>query len=313
MASRNGTRRQLLVADAEHEIVVQRLEQRGLRRGIGHVEIEAAHRRGHVAAEFLAVNYAVRISLSRCGGQCWKKAGLRAIGRLGMPPMILNERHPADVHSAREAADKCRRARLPGARVTMDRFNLGVHTRRVRTSSAEAQRWFDLGLNWCFGFNQEEGREVLPQGARVRSGLRHGALGHRLRLGAFLQPCLARLRQGRGRSLRQGCLRSPADRSRAESPGRKMPNATWSRRCPVASRSRTASAPRRFDQWDDDYAAAMRRVHHAFPDDHDIMALLVEALITRTPRRLWDVKTGAPSPQRRHPGSRSPSASVRWR
>jgi hypothetical protein len=39
----------------------------------------------------------------------------------------------------------------------MDRFNLGAHTRKVRTSSAEAQRWFDLGLNWCFGFNQEEG------------------------------------------------------------------------------------------------------------------------------------------------------------
>ena len=39
----------------------------------------------------------------------------------------------------------------------------------------------------------------------------------------------------------------------------------------------------------------MRRVHNAFPDDHDIMALLVEALITRTPRRLWDVKTGLPA------------------
>src|SRR6267154_3886907 len=39
----------------------------------------------------------------------------------------------------------------------MDRFNLGVDVRKIRTSSAEAQRWFDLGLNWCFGFNREEG------------------------------------------------------------------------------------------------------------------------------------------------------------
>ena len=37
-------------------------------------------------------------------------------------------------------------------------------------------------------------------------------------------------------------------------------------------------SPEQFDKWDDDYAAAMRRVHHVFPDDHDIMALLVEAL-----------------------------------
>ena len=39
----------------------------------------------------------------------------------------------------------------------MDRFDLGSHNRKIRTSSSEAQRWFDLGLNWCFGFNQEEG------------------------------------------------------------------------------------------------------------------------------------------------------------
>src|SRR4029079_2749617 len=39
----------------------------------------------------------------------------------------------------------------------MDRFNLGAHTRPISTASAEAQRWFDLGLNWCFGFNKGEG------------------------------------------------------------------------------------------------------------------------------------------------------------
>jgi hypothetical protein len=39
----------------------------------------------------------------------------------------------------------------------MDRFNLGAYTRKISTSSREAQKWFDLGLNWCFGFNQEEG------------------------------------------------------------------------------------------------------------------------------------------------------------
>jgi hypothetical protein len=54
-------------------------------------------------------------------------------------------------------------------------------------------------------------------------------------------------------------------------------------------------APEEYDRWDDDYAVAMRRVHHAFPGDLDVMALLVEALITRTPRRLWDLRTGRPA------------------
>ena len=36
-------------------------------------------------------------------------------------------------------------------------FDLGQHTRKITTSSKEAQLWFDRGLNWCYGFNQEEG------------------------------------------------------------------------------------------------------------------------------------------------------------
>ena len=73
----------------------------------------------------------------------------------------------------------------------MDRFDLGAHTMPVSTTSAETQRWFDLGLNWCFGFNKDEGRQVLPQGPRVRSRVRDGALGCRLCFGTFLQSDLA--------------------------------------------------------------------------------------------------------------------------
>ena len=39
----------------------------------------------------------------------------------------------------------------------MDRFDLGGHTKKISTASSEAQRWFDLGLNWCYSFNKEEG------------------------------------------------------------------------------------------------------------------------------------------------------------
>ena len=39
----------------------------------------------------------------------------------------------------------------------MDRFNLGNHSMPVSTTSPQAQKWFDMGLNWCYGFNHEEG------------------------------------------------------------------------------------------------------------------------------------------------------------
>jgi hypothetical protein len=46
--------RQRLVADAQHQIVVQDTLQCGLRRRIGQaIEVDTAHRRGHVAAELL--------------------------------------------------------------------------------------------------------------------------------------------------------------------------------------------------------------------------------------------------------------------
>jgi hypothetical protein len=35
-------------------------------------------------------------------------------------------------------------------------YNLGCYTRKVTTTSADAQRWFDRGLNWCFGYHHEE-------------------------------------------------------------------------------------------------------------------------------------------------------------
>ena len=45
----------------------------------------------------------------------------------------------------------------------MKRFRLGDHSRRITTTSPEAQAWFDLGLNWCFAFNHEEGVKCFRQ------------------------------------------------------------------------------------------------------------------------------------------------------
>jgi hypothetical protein len=32
-------------------------------------------------------------------------------------------------------------------------FDLGSHSRLITTASAEAQVWFNRGLNWLYGFN----------------------------------------------------------------------------------------------------------------------------------------------------------------
>jgi tetratricopeptide (TPR) repeat protein len=176
----------------------------------------------------------------------------------------------------------------------MDRFNLGTHSRKITTPSPEAQRWFDLGLNWCFGFNKNEGikcfRRALefdPRCVMAHWGIAYGSgpfynltwREHGLdeaniatRLG-FEHVAAARALLGEASETESRLVEAMACRFQ-------KPHGV---------------SGEEFDRWDDDYAAELRHVFTHHPDDHDVMALFVEALITRTPRRLWDVKTGKPA------------------
>ena len=177
---------------------------------------------------------------------------------------------------------------------TVDRFNLGTHSRPVSTISPEAQRWFDLGLNWCYGFNREEAircfRKALefdPQCVMVHWGIAYAA-------GPFYNLAWREYgEQEANASTKLGCdhiARARRLTAGATSVENKLVEA-------IALRMQKSHAvtPAEYDRWDDDYAAEMRRIHFNHPDDQDVAALYIEALITRTPRRLWDVKTGQPA------------------
>ncbi len=62
----------------------------------------------------------------------------------------------------------------------------------------------------------------------------------------------------------------------------------------MAVRCPSDRAPADFSVWTEDYAGAMREVHREFPDDPDVCTLLADALMSRTPWKLWDIETGAP-------------------
>jgi tetratricopeptide (TPR) repeat protein len=50
-----------------------------------------------------------------------------------------------------------------------------------------------------------------------------------------------------------------------------------------------------FGRWDNAYADAMRAVHAEFPEDLDVIALFAEAMMTRTPWRLWNIDLAEPA------------------
>jgi tetratricopeptide (TPR) repeat protein len=176
----------------------------------------------------------------------------------------------------------------------MDRFNLGTHSRPVSTSSAEAQRWFDLGLNWCFGFNKTEGIKCFYKALEFDSHCAMAHWGVAYGSGPFYN--LTWREHGdeeANAATRRGFEHVQAARALSGT-ATEIESALIEA---VAARIQKphSVAPEEFDRWDDDYAAELRRAFHRYPDDRDVMALLVEALITRTPRRLWDVKTGLPA------------------
>jgi tetratricopeptide (TPR) repeat protein len=176
----------------------------------------------------------------------------------------------------------------------MDRFNLGIHSRKISTTSPDAQRWFDAGLNWCFAFNKAEGvkcfgkaLEFDPDCVMAHWGIAYGS-------GPFYNLTWRDLGE-REATTATGTAFAHIEKARALSRG-----ATELENRLVEAQACRVQKPHpvqgeEYDRWDDAYAAEMRRVYLQYPDDRDVIALFVEALITRTPRRLWDVRTGLPA------------------
>src|SRR5215475_16117326 len=60
-------------------------------------------------------------------------------------------------------APKNREAFMSSTPVTDYPYDLGAYTRQITTKSADAQRWFDRGLNWCFGYHHQEAGQCFAK------------------------------------------------------------------------------------------------------------------------------------------------------
>jgi tetratricopeptide (TPR) repeat protein len=176
----------------------------------------------------------------------------------------------------------------------MDRFNLGLYRRPISTRSAETQRWFDIGLNWCYGFNHEEGTKCFEKALETDPGCAFVHWGIAYAAGPFYNLTWKEHGEAEANSATKRCFEhvrlARASAASASEVERRLIEALA---CRFQKPHRVT--PQEFDQWDDAYAAEMRVVYANCPDDHDVMALLVEALMMRTVRRLWNLKTGAPA------------------
>ena len=92
-------------------------------------------------------------------------------------------------------------------------YDLGPYSRKVTTTSADAQRWFDRGLNWCFGYHHfeavdcfQKALEADPNCAMAHWGIGYAAGPNYNFPWEWMDPGLCR----KGRA---GCRRAPQGHS----------------------------------------------------------------------------------------------------
>ena len=170
-------------------------------------------------------------------------------------------------------------------------YDLGSHGRTVSTESPEAQRWFDRGLVWLYGFNHEESIACFERALEADPScvMAHWGIGYAAGPN-YNDPwpedpedVVARL--GPAHRASQSALAGIADATDAE------------QALIVALVERYPSSAPAGDcaLWNDRYADAMRLVYQDHRGDLDIAALFAEALMNRTPWALWDLDTGKPA------------------
>lgn len=172
-------------------------------------------------------------------------------------------------------------------------FDLGSHSRPITTSSEEAQLWFNRGLNWLYGFNHAESVACFRRAAESDPACAMAHWGIALAKGPYYNKKwsdyserelpetldigyhMARHAQGLGAN------GTPIERALLDALVQRY-------------QSPKHQEPAELVRWNDVYASAMRGVYAQFPSDLDVAALFAEAMMNRTPWRLWDLETGKP-------------------
>jgi tetratricopeptide (TPR) repeat protein len=172
-------------------------------------------------------------------------------------------------------------------------YDLGPYSRTVTTGSADAQRWFDHGLNWCFGFHHEEAIRCFEQAleADPNFAMAHWGVGYAAGPN-YNFPWELMDPAGKAAALARSYDASRA--ALALAGGVTAPERALIEALPARYPQRDPIDDQR--AWNDAFADAMRLVHRAHPDDLDLRCIFAEAILNRTPWQMWDQRSGGPAP-----------------
>lgn len=171
-------------------------------------------------------------------------------------------------------------------------FDLGDYSWPVSTEFEVAQRWFDRGLAWIYGYNHEEAIVCFENALKVDPRLAIAYWGIAYAIGPnYNRWWFTYTPSERAEVLTQA--HDALDKAMALKAGVTPLEAALIDALPL----RYPADPNidEFGPYNDAYADAMRDVRKAYPDSLDVCALYVEALMNRTPWKLWNLKSGKPA------------------
>jgi len=154
--------------------------------------------------------------------------------------------------------------------------NLGTHHHAVSTSNETAQKYFDQGFRFVYGFNHDEAERAFREAARLDPNLAMAWWGIAYCLGPNYNLPMDASRNAaaieavqKAQALQAGA----SDRERAYIQA-------------IATRYSADPSAKRADL-DRAYSAAMKELHTKYPDDTDAAVLYAESLMDLKPWQLW--------------------------
>jgi tetratricopeptide (TPR) repeat protein len=171
----------------------------------------------------------------------------------------------------------------------MDYYDLGSYGRTITTESKEAQRWFDRGLNWLFGYNHGEAVTCFKKALEADPGCAMAHWGVAYATGPnYNLPWHLYDPKGRAKALAAAYDAAQQAKSHLEgiTPVEKALiealDARYPQRDPIDD----------LMPWNKDYTNAMRGVLAENPGDMEVQTVFVESIMNETPWKMWDLQTG---------------------
>ena len=168
----------------------------------------------------------------------------------------------------------------------MDYFDIGVYSRKITTGSPDAQLWFDRGLIWTYSYNHELAIECFQKALEHDSGCAMAHWGVAYAIGPnynyewwMMDPVTKANALGTAYDSTRTALTladkvTPPERALIEA----LP-ARYPQREPIEKQK----------PWNDDFAAAMKKVYEAHPHDIEVATVYAESILNQTPWKMWDI------------------------